>query len=122
MRTPSVTPAKTVDVRRIAGRPHTLAAVLLSLLLPGCLPEEGDLPSLTAVQAAYDSAKIESEKTHDDQLHIRWAACQKLGGEKVVCQISFTDRRSTSGRVFYDVVGLDRAGSGWRLVSGLCKG
>jgi hypothetical protein len=121
-------PGKDIDVmagssaasqRREAAR--VLAAALLCLpLAAGCSVSEA-MPSIAVIQSAYDDAKLEEQDRHDDQLRIEEADCRPLHAGKYSCQVGFTDKRSTSGRLYFDVIGMDRLERGWRLVSGLCR-
>ena len=96
-----------------------------AMLLIGCgalAPcRAGDGPSLAAVQAAYDDAKTEDGASHVDGLTIREADCQHDSADAYSCQITFTASAGAAGRLYFDVIGLDRLSKGWKLVSGLCK-
>jgi hypothetical protein len=98
-----------------------LAVALASLGLASCFDEQSWLPDIPAIQAAYDGAKLEEIDHHDDQLLIRQADCRRLDGGQFTCQVAFTDQRSSNGRLYFDVIGLDRIGRTWKLVSGLCR-
>lgn len=78
-------------------------------------------PSIPSIQAAYEGAKADSQNGHDDLLRIREADCRQEQTDKFSCQVGFTDERSSNGRLYFDVIGLDREAAGWKLVSGLCK-
>ncbi len=98
-----------------------LTALLLCLpLVAGCSVSEA-LPSIAVIQAAYDDAKLEEPERHDDQLHIEDADCRALEAGKFTCQVGFTDKRSSNGRLYFDVIGIDKLERGWRLMSGLCR-
>lgn len=94
---------------------------LACLMAPSCFGEEALSPTIETIQAAYDSAKLEEADRHDDQLQIHAAECRRVDTENFTCQVGFTDRRSTSDRLYFDVIGLDRVDRAWRLVSGLCR-
>lgn len=99
---------------------RVLAAVLIACVAsPGLAQVRA--PSLDAIQAAYESAKAEAQERHDDQLKVREAECEAGAQGQVTCQIGFTDERSSDGRLYFDVIGLDPVASGWKLVSGLCR-
>lgn len=105
----------------------TLAIAVPCLALAGGFQEEAvAVPTIASVQAAYDDAKLEEIDHHDDQLLIHQADCRQIDQDKsttgkFTCQVGFTDQRSTNGRLYFDVIGLDRVSRGWRLVSGLCR-
>jgi hypothetical protein len=98
-----------------------LAAVLCCAALDARAQSEAQPPSVDSIQAAYDKAKLEAKERHDDQLLIREAECQSTKPNEFSCQVGFTDKRSSDGRLYFDVIGLDRERPGWKLVSGLCK-
>jgi hypothetical protein len=97
------------------------AATLICLALHPCIGQELPTPTVEAIQAAYDSAKLEEADHHDDQLRIRAADCRPLSEASFTCQVGFTDGRSTGDRLYFDVIGLDRSDRAWTLVSGLCR-
>jgi len=103
-----------------AGAALAMCAVSWLLPWPGLAKETGN-PSLAAIQAAYEDAKTDAKGDHDDGLIIREADCQQDRADGYSCQISFTASRGLSGRLYFDVIGLNRERAGWKLVSGLCK-
>lgn len=101
---------------------RALAVALLCLpLAMGCNRDEVRLPSIDVIQSAYDDAKLEEQERHDDELRIEEADCRALEQDKFTCQVGFTDKRSTTGRLYFDVIGIDKVERGWRLISGLCR-
>jgi hypothetical protein len=104
--------------------PSACVAVGLLCCLAGvdCSGDGAATPSVATIQAAYDEAKSEVGARHDDQLVIQDADCHDDGPHKFTCQVGFTDVRSVDGRLYFDVIELDREARGWRLVSGLCRG
>jgi len=108
--------------------PHAIgragAAVLVFIgWLAGSPGRAGEAsgPSLAAIQVAYESAKSEAGGVHDDGLVIRAADCQQDRPGAYSCQITFTASGGAAGRLYFDVIGIDRRPAGWTLVSGLCK-
>jgi len=107
---------------RMGRRRSAVALALAGWLVPWpCLAKESGNPSLAAIQAAYDAAKAEADGVHDDGLMIREADCQQDRADAYSCQITFTASSGAAGRLYFDVIGLDRERTGWKLVSGLCK-
>jgi hypothetical protein len=98
-----------------------VALVFFGAAVSPCAGAGQPQPSVDAIQAAYESAKTEAQERHDDRLLIRQADCQQEQADKFSCQVGFTDERSSNGRLYFDVIGLDRERAGWKLVSGLCK-
>lgn len=111
--------------RAPVGTGRVRAAVILALAgcvaLSPCWGRESGNPSLAAIQAAYDAAKAEADGNHVDGLTIRDADCQQDRADAYSCQITFTATSGAEGRLYFDVIGLDRERTGWKLVSGLCK-
>jgi hypothetical protein len=97
------------------------ASVMACAAVSPCIAGSAPTPSIDAIQAAYETAKADAKERHDDKLLIREAECQDAQQGQISCQIGFTDERSSNGRLYFDVVGLDRVAAGWKLVSGLCQ-
>jgi hypothetical protein len=97
------------------------AVIMAGVAVSPCIAGGPQTPSIDAIQAAYESAKAETKERHDDKLLIREAECREARQGEVSCQVGFTDERSSNGRLYFDVIGLDRTAPGWTLVSGLCR-
>jgi hypothetical protein len=93
----------------------------LALCFCGLPAFAGPAPTVDAVQAAYENAKVDAVGRHDDKLVIREADCEEAKDGQFTCQVGFTNGANKSDRLYFDVIGLDRRASGFVLVSGLCR-
>jgi hypothetical protein len=93
---------------------------LVAVAAPAGAVEAGK-PSIAAIQAAYENARAAAKSQHDDALRIREAECLEASQGAFTCQVGFTDETSRDGRLYFDVIGLDRGKNGYTLVSGLCQ-
>lgn len=90
---------------------------LCALLTISC----NSVPDIATIQTAYEREAFAGSTLHDTSLQVLQAKCRSDGTDKFVCEITFISKGDPERR-YFDIVALSRAGEGWELKSGLCKG
>jgi len=78
-------------------------------------------PDIAAIQTAYESEASAGSALHDKGLQVLQAKCHDNSADKFLCEVTFISKGDPTERLYFDIVAVARAGSGWELKSGLCK-
>ena len=105
-------------------RKLTAGAIVLAMAWPGWAGPAAATsePTISIVQAAYEREAVRNAAKHDKNLVVLAAECSssKIEGQHL-CWITFTSKTDPSQTLYYDVAGLQTAGSDWTLISGMCR-
>jgi hypothetical protein len=77
-------------------------------------------PDVAAIQAAYEGEAAAGSKLHDKNLKVLLAKCHD-NKDGFLCEVTFTSTADPNERLYFDIVAVERKGSGFELKSGLCK-
>jgi hypothetical protein len=79
-------------------------------------------PGIAAIQTAYEREASAGSALHDKGLQVLEAKCHDRGGnEGFLCEVTFISKNDPTERLFFDIVAVAPADTGWQLKSGLCK-
>jgi hypothetical protein len=78
-------------------------------------------PDVAVIQSAYEREADAGSTLHDKGLQVLEAKCHDNAAEGFLCEVTFVSRSDPTGRLYFDIVAVARAGDGWALKSGLCK-
>jgi len=90
---------------------------ICALVALSCKPA----PDIGTIQSAYDHEASSGSALHDKGLQVLQAKCHDASADKFLCEVTFTSKDDSAGRLYFDIVAVARAGEGWELKSGLCK-
>jgi|SRR4051794_6092983 hypothetical protein len=78
-------------------------------------------PGVTVIQSAYEGEASSPGVRHDPGLRVLEAKCHDRDTGRYLCEVTFTSSDDPGGRLYFDIVAVDRSDKGWILTSGLCK-
>ena len=78
-------------------------------------------PGVAIIQSAYEREAPSAGVRHDSGLRVLEAKCHDRDAGRYLCEVTFTSTDDPGGRLYFDIVAVDRANNGWTLTSGLCK-
>lgn len=81
-------------------------------------------PDAGTIQSAYEAELGRGTKKHDPGLRIRTAECSMPDAarpDSFTCSVQFTTAADQDGRLYLDIVQVDRSDRGWKLKGGLCR-
>lgn len=81
----------------------------------------GPVPTVAAIQTAYEREAASGSKLHDAGLKLLSAKCHNNVGEQVLCEVTFISTGDPSERLYFDIIAVAETSDGWQLTSGLCK-
>jgi hypothetical protein len=102
------------------GKFGTAALVAAAIATSATASARAQVPSVAAIQAAYDGARVDNAERHAFDLEIQDAKCSEMKAGGYACQIDFVRRSAPEQRLYFDVVTLDERAGQWVLLSGLC--
>jgi hypothetical protein len=79
------------------------------------------VPDIAVIQAAYEREASAGSTLHDRDLQVLQAKCHDSSTDGFLCEVTFISKGDRTGRLYFDIVAVARAGDGWELKSGLCK-
>jgi hypothetical protein len=106
------------DIHCEGGHVGGLILWACSLLGISC---EASKPDVGIIQSAYEREAANGSKRHDRGLRVLEASCETGAANGFLCQVTFLSKDDPSQRLYFDVVAVARAPTGWELQSGLCK-
>jgi hypothetical protein len=78
-------------------------------------------PGVAIIQSAYEREASSPGIRHDSGLRVLEAKCHDRDDGRYLCEVTFTSTDDLTGRLYFDIVAVDRSNNGWTLTSGLCK-
>ena len=78
-------------------------------------------PGVAIIQTAYEREASAAGIRHDSGLRVLEAKCHDRDDGRYLCEVTFTSTDDHGGRLYFDIVAVDRSNDGWTLTSGLCK-
>ena len=91
------------------------------LILPRVPMHAHDVPALNDLPQAYDGAASGSGSQNDAGLKIIGVQCETADKARYSCEFGLSLPNAQAGRVYLDVALAAPQGSGWKLLSGLCR-